>query len=172
MVANVLLCRCCSCRSFVGRTWGSRDCFLCRKRRLAPATRDCIDRTYCNDDLRFCLCSCFLFSVLGVLNVLCSSSASRSSSFSSGGGGGDLGLLQFGKCWGASEGNRKRKRGPWKGFDETQSDGKILEVVSSLFWRFRVRRSRSQPAAEFGSWTSWKRFWPLNTVVWRWSYVM
>lgn len=40
----------------------------------------------------------FLFSVLGVLNVLCSSSASRSSSFSSGGGGGDLGLLQFGKC--------------------------------------------------------------------------
>lgn len=103
----------------------------------------------------------FLFSVLGVLNVLCSSSASRTSSFSSGGGGGgggDLGLLQFGKCRGASEGNRKRKQGPWKFFDETQSDGKILEVVSSLFWRFRVRRRRAQPAAEFWSWTSWIRF--------------
>lgn len=117
----------------------------------------------------------FLFSVLGVLNVLCSSSASRTSSFSSGGGGGgggDLGLLQFGKCRGASEGNRKRKQGPWKFFDETQSDGKILEVVSSLFWRFRVRRRRAQPAAEFWSWTSWIRFWPVNTVDWRWSPVI
>lgn len=37
----------------------------------------------------------FLFSVLGVLNVLCSSSASRSSSFSSGGGGGGGGFCSL-----------------------------------------------------------------------------